>query len=167
MQPKTGLIDYDRLEEMALLFRPKMIIAGTSAYPRLLDYFRFRQVLQVQTGTSGSDRYFRFRHFRFRQILLVQTGTSGSYRYFRFRHFRFRQVLLIEYALCTSSVGSLFVCTCQYSSFVFQIADRCRAYLLADMAHISGLVAAGLVPSPFEFADVVTTSTYKTLRGPK
>ncbi len=48
-----------------------------------------------------------------------------------------------------------------------QIADGCGAVLLADMAHISGLVAAGLVPSPFHFADVVTTSTYKTLRGPK
>lgn len=47
------------------------------------------------------------------------------------------------------------------------IADRANAYLLADMAHISGLVAAGVVPSPFEYADVVTTTTHKSLRGPR
>lgn len=47
------------------------------------------------------------------------------------------------------------------------IADKQKAWLLADMAHISGLVAAGLVPSPFEYADVVTTTTHKSLRGPR
>jgi glycine hydroxymethyltransferase len=47
------------------------------------------------------------------------------------------------------------------------IADKQNAWLLADMAHISGLVAAGLVPSPFEYADVVTTTTHKSLRGPR
>lgn len=47
------------------------------------------------------------------------------------------------------------------------IADQHKAWLLADMAHISGLVAAGLVPSPFEYADVVTTTTHKSLRGPR
>jgi len=48
-----------------------------------------------------------------------------------------------------------------------QIADKCGAYLLADMAHISGLVVGGTIPSPFEFADVVTTTTHKSLRGPR
>jgi glycine/serine hydroxymethyltransferase len=48
-----------------------------------------------------------------------------------------------------------------------QICDKQKAILLADMAHISGLVAAGLIPSPFEFADVVTTTTHKSLRGPR
>lgn len=85
---ETGTIDYDALAEQARLFRPKMIIAGTSAYSRLLDYARFREICNVS-----------------------------------------------------------------------------KSYLLADMAHISGLVAAKVVPSPFEYADVVSTTTHKTLRG--
>ncbi|RZF36159.1 hypothetical protein LSTR_LSTR013383 [Laodelphax striatellus] len=88
LNPETGLIDYDTLHANALLFRPKLIIAGASAYPRLLDYKRYREI-------------------------------------------------------CDDS-GSL---------------------LLADMAHVSGLVAARVIPSPFEYADVVTTTTHKTLRG--
>uniref|UniRef100_A0A0K0CXK5 Serine hydroxymethyltransferase n=1 Tax=Angiostrongylus cantonensis TaxID=6313 RepID=A0A0K0CXK5_ANGCA len=87
---KTGLIDYNRVEENAMLFRPKVLIAGISCYARHLDYARFRN-----------------------------------------------------------------------------IANKCGAYLMADMAHISGLVAAGLIPSPFEYADVVTTTTHKSLRGPR
>ncbi|VDO33473.1 unnamed protein product [Onchocerca flexuosa] len=90
VDPKTGYIDYDQLENTALLFRPGIIIAGISCYSRLLDYSRFRE-----------------------------------------------------------------------------IADKCGAYLLADMAHISGLVAANIIPSPFEYADVVTTTTHKSLRGPR
>lgn len=86
----TGLIDYDKLAENAKLFRPKLIIAGASAYPRHYDYKRMRE-----------------------------------------------------------------------------IADSVNAYLLADMAHISGLIAAGVVPSPFEYADVVTSTTHKALRGPR
>jgi len=86
----TGIIDYDRLEENAMLFRPKILIAGASAYARHYDYARMRK-----------------------------------------------------------------------------IADACGAILLADMAHISGLVAANVVPDPFEFADVVTTTTHKSLRGPR
>ena len=86
----TGLIDYDGLEASAALFRPKLIVAGASAYTRHYDYPRMRA-----------------------------------------------------------------------------IADKHGAWVLADMAHISGLVAAGLVPSPFEYADVVTTTTHKSLRGPR
>uniref|UniRef100_A0A8B9L2V0 Serine hydroxymethyltransferase n=1 Tax=Astyanax mexicanus TaxID=7994 RepID=A0A8B9L2V0_ASTMX len=85
---ETGYIDYDRLEENARLFHPKLIIAGTSCYSRNLDYSRLRK-----------------------------------------------------------------------------IADENGAYLLADMAHISGLVAAGVIPSPFEYCDIVSTTTHKTLRG--
>ncbi|XMA13156.1 hypothetical protein WAI453_005947 [Rhynchosporium graminicola] len=90
LDESTGLIDYVKLEEMAMLYRPKLIIAGTSAYSRLIEYDRMRA-----------------------------------------------------------------------------IADKTGAYLLADMAHISGLVAAKVIPTPFEYADVVTTTTHKSLRGPR
>ncbi|XP_046645304.1 serine hydroxymethyltransferase, mitochondrial-like [Daphnia pulicaria] len=86
----TGLIDYEMLRKTAKLFRPKVIIAGTSAYSRLLDYKTFREV-----------------------------------------------------------------------------CDEVKAHLLADMAHISGLVAGRVIPSPFDYADVVTSTTHKTLRGPR
>ncbi len=86
----TGIIDYDMLEKTAKLFRPKLIVAGASAYSQLYDYKRMREV-----------------------------------------------------------------------------ADKQNAWLLADMAHISGLVAAGVVPSPFDYSDVVTTTTHKSLRGPR
>lgn len=87
---ETGIIDYDTLEANAELYRPKCLVAGTSAYCRLIDYKRMRQ-----------------------------------------------------------------------------IADKVGAYLIVDMAHISGLIAAGVIPSPFEYADVVTTTTHKSLRGPR
>lgn len=90
LNEKTGIIDYDKLRELALLYRPKLIIAGTSAYSRLIDYERFRA-----------------------------------------------------------------------------IADEVGAYLLSDMAHISGLVAADVIPSPFKYSDIVTTTTHKSLRGPR
>lgn len=86
----NGFIDYDALEETAMRERPKMIIAGASAYPRVIDFARFRE-----------------------------------------------------------------------------IADKCGAVFWVDMAHIAGLVAAGLHPSPIPYADVVTTTTHKTLRGPR
>ncbi len=86
----TGLIDYDRVREQALECRPKLIVAGASAYPRVIDFKKFRE-----------------------------------------------------------------------------IADEVGAYLVVDMAHIAGLVAAGLHPSPVPYADVVTTTTHKTLRGPR
>lgn len=90
LDPVTGTVDYDKLQENAKLFLPQMIVAGVSCYSRHLDYKRFRE-----------------------------------------------------------------------------IADENGAYLLADMAHVSGLVAAGLAPSPFEYCDVVTSTTHKTLRGPR
>mmetsp|Transcript_6204 Transcript_6204/g.7105 ORF Transcript_6204/g.7105 Transcript_6204/m.7105 type:complete len:416 (-) Transcript_6204:1107-2354(-) len=90
LDESTGLIDYDTLQANANLFRPKLIIAGASAYSRLIDYGRFRD-----------------------------------------------------------------------------ICDQVGAILLADMAHISGLVSSGVIPSPFEYADVVTTTTHKSLRGPR
>ncbi|KAI9818322.1 MAG: glycine hydroxymethyltransferase shm1 [Thelocarpon impressellum] len=90
LDESTGLIDYDGLERLAMLYRPKILVAGTSAYSRLIDYDRMRA-----------------------------------------------------------------------------IADKVGAYLLSDMAHISGLVAGGVIPSPFPQSDVVTTTTHKSLRGPR
>lgn len=86
----SHLIDYDEVEAIALKERPKMIIAGASAYPRIIDFFKFKE-----------------------------------------------------------------------------IADKTGAILMVDMAHIAGLVASGLHPSPVPYADVVTSTTHKTLRGPR
>lgn len=90
LNEETGIIDYDKMEENAKLFRPKLIVAGASAYSRLYDYGRMRK-----------------------------------------------------------------------------ICDNNGAWLLSDMAHISGLVSAGVVPSPFDHSDIVTTTTHKSLRGPR
>lgn len=90
LNEETGIIDYDTLEKNAQLFRPKVIVAGASAYSRVIDYKRMRQ-----------------------------------------------------------------------------IADKVGAYLLSDMAHISGLVSAGITDSPFPYSDIVTTTTHKSLRGPR
>ena len=87
---ETGRIDYDALRELALEVKPKLIVAGASAYPRIID---------------------------FEKISLI--------------------------------------------------AKECGAYFMVDMAHIAGLVAAGLHPSPVPYADIVTTTTHKTLRGPR
>ncbi|CAK9143972.1 unnamed protein product [Ilex paraguariensis] len=90
LDESTGIVDYDMLEKTANLFRPKLIIAGASAYPRDFDYPRMRK-----------------------------------------------------------------------------IADAVGAFLMMDMAHISGLVAASVVADPFEYCDIVTTTTHKSLRGPR
>ena len=90
LNPETGLLDYDEIRKLALEHKPKILIAGHSAYPRQLDFKKFRE-----------------------------------------------------------------------------IADECGAILLVDMAHFAGLVAGGAHPSPVPYADVVTTTTHKTLRGPR
>ena len=90
VQKDTGLIDYDEVERLAEEYKPRLIIAGGSAYPRQIDFARFRK-----------------------------------------------------------------------------IADKVGAYLMVDMAHFAGLVAGGVHPNPLMWADVVTTTTHKTLRGPR
>ncbi len=90
LHPETGLIDYDQVEALAIEHKPKILVAGFSAYSRIWDWQRFRE-----------------------------------------------------------------------------IADKVGAYLLVDMAHVAGLVAAGLYPNPVPFADVVTSTTHKSLRGPR
>jgi glycine hydroxymethyltransferase len=90
VKPDTGEIDYDEVRALALEHKPRMVIAGFSAYSRVVDWKRFRE-----------------------------------------------------------------------------IADEVGAYLMVDMAHVAGLVAAGLYPNPVPYADVVTSTTHKTLRGPR
>ena len=90
VNPETGLIDYENVEKLALEHKPKILIAGGSAYSRIIDFKKFRE-----------------------------------------------------------------------------IADKVKAYLLVDMAHFSGLVAGGVYPNPIDYADVVTSTTHKVLRGPR
>ena len=90
LNPETEMLDYDTIRKLALENKPKMIVAGASAYSRIIDFKKFRE-----------------------------------------------------------------------------IADESGAYLMVDMAHIAGLVAAGEHPSPMEYADVVTSTTHKTLKGPR
>ncbi|MDZ7924842.1 MAG: serine hydroxymethyltransferase [Marinagarivorans sp.] len=90
LNPETGLIDYDEVERLALEHKPKMVVAGFSAYSQVVDWQRFRD-----------------------------------------------------------------------------IADKVGAYLFVDMAHVAGLVAAGVYPNPVQIADVTTSTTHKTLRGPR
>ena len=90
LDEQTGLLNYETIREKAMACKPKILIAGHSAYPRVLDFVKFRE-----------------------------------------------------------------------------IADACGALLLVDMAHFSGLVAGGAHPSPFPYADIVTTTTHKSLRGPR
>jgi len=90
LDPDTGIVDYEQIAELAREHRPRMIVGGFSAYSRIMDWGRFRE-----------------------------------------------------------------------------IADEVGAYLFVDMAHVAGLIAAGLYPSPVQIADVTTTTTHKTLRGPR
>ncbi len=90
VQPETQTIDYDQIEKLTLEHKPRLIIAGGSAYPRVIDFARFRS-----------------------------------------------------------------------------IADKVGAYLMVDMAHFAGLVAGGVYPSPLSYAHIVTSTTHKTLRGPR
>lgn len=86
----SGLIDYEGMDQKTQDVKPKIVVAGTSAYSRLIDYEKFRTA-----------------------------------------------------------------------------CDKVGAYLMADIAHISGLIAGGVIPSPFSYCDIVTTTTHKTLRGPR
>jgi glycine hydroxymethyltransferase len=131
----TGLIDYDALEATATLFRPKLIIAGASAYPRDFDYKRFRAIAD-KVGAylmvrRAAQRHVPIRAGRGGGVACVGACVRGSIR--------------------ADCIASRRVCMCVQS----------------DMAHISGLVAAGVITSPFEHSDIVTTTTHKSLRGPR
>jgi len=130
-QPATGLIDYDQLEVTARLFRPRLVIAGTSAYARLIDYARMKK---VQGGRLHPTQ---------RELLCL-------------RQLEDSHALLVAVETRTAR---------DPHAPRPQVCEEVKAYLLADMAHISGLVAAKAIPSPFEHADLVTSTTHKTLRG--
>ncbi len=95
VNPETYLIDYDEVEKLALENLPRLIICGASAYPRTIDFKRFREIVDKVNERKTEE-------------------------------------------------------------------EKC--YLMADIAHIAGLVATGLHPSPFPYCDIVTTTTHKTLR---
>lgn len=117
------------MEKSATLFRPKLIVAGASAYARLYDYDRIRKVRCVKC-----EFIIKCWHCFY---------VWGCITNLRERGFK-----------CLSPSK-------------WQVCNKQKAILLADMAHISGLVAAGVIPSPFDYADVVTTTTHKSLRGPR
>ena len=104
VNPNTYLIDYDEVEKLALENLPRLIICGASAYPRQIDFKKFREITDKVNEVKSKNG---------------------------------------------------------------ELSQETKCLLMCDMAHIAGLVAAGLHPSPFPYADVVTTTTHKTLRGPR
>ncbi len=148
------------MEKSAALFRPKLIVAGASAYSRLYDYARVRKVaVQVTNSSLLSFKVKSVWHwYEIRCTDTVHTVVQVIPTVNKANELR-RNVNVMWRRFS----GTLM--DCNFDGI--QICDKQKAILLADMAHISGLVAAGLIPSPFEFADVVTTTTHKSLRGPR
>lgn len=148
VNPKTGYIDYDRLEENARLFHPKLIIAGKGS------------ALKTNRGHSLMLAVPRDLRHPFCWDLVSSPGLSQP-----------QAVPVPPQHPPVSPPRALFPAgvSCYSRNLDYarmrKIADANGAYLMADMAHISGLVAAGVVPSPFEHCDVVSTTTHKTLRG--
>eukprot|EP00441_Pelagodinium_beii_P004819 CAMPEP_0197703078 /NCGR_PEP_ID=MMETSP1338-20131121/125254_1 /TAXON_ID=43686 ORGANISM="Pelagodinium beii, Strain RCC1491" /NCGR_SAMPLE_ID=MMETSP1338 /ASSEMBLY_ACC=CAM_ASM_000754 /LENGTH=521 /DNA_ID=CAMNT_0043286971 /DNA_START=59 /DNA_END=1622 /DNA_ORIENTATION=- len=129
VHPDTGLIDFDELRKTALVFRPAMILCGASAYPRAIDFSKFREIAD-EVGA----------------ILMADIAHLPS---------------------CNDPLGaSAYPRAIDFGKFR-EIADEVGAILMADIAHISGLVATGEHPSPFPHCDIVTTTTHKSLRGPR
>ncbi len=114
---EDGQIDHDELARTAREHRPKLIIAGASAYPRFFDYAKVRVAREHKP-----------------QVIIA--GASAYPRFFEYELFR-------------------------------EVADEIGAYLMADMAHPAGLIAAGIHPSPVPHCHFVSTTTHKTLRGPR
>lgn len=126
-----GYIDYDNVREIALRERPRMIIAGASAYPREINFAQFRAIVDELNETI-------------KQEIDAHWFGSGAHYY---EDEKGNKMSLKEAAN--------------------QDYTRNKCYLMVDMAHIAGLVAAKLHQNPVPYADIVTTTTHKTLRGPR
>ena len=109
-----GLIDYNELKALVFKYQPRLVLAGASAYSRIIDFKRIREIVNEYNQSIG--------------VNLRDDNLSPEDQAYNKEH---------------------------------------RCYMMVDMAHIAGLVAAGLHPSPVPYADIVTTTTHKTLRGPR
>lgn len=109
-----GLIDYDELKELVFKYQPRLVLAGASAYSRIIDFKRIKEIVNEYNQSIG--------------VNLRDDNLSPEEQKHNKEH---------------------------------------KCYMMVDMAHIAGLVAAGLHPSPVPYADIVTTTTHKTLRGPR
>ena len=166
LDPTTGWIDYDKLEEKAGDFRPKMIICGGSAYPRDWDYARLRAIADKVRGFSLRTLHFLFSRFRlFFSIPLLSSSSLFSGALCLFDSLSFLSLSSTPFLS-----PSLSLPLSPILSLSLVLSDRIKqvgALLMCDMAHTSGLIAAGELKQPFEFCDVVTTTTHKSLRGPR
>ncbi|WP_238162341.1 serine hydroxymethyltransferase, partial [Pseudomonas aeruginosa] len=132
-------------ERLAVEHKPKMIVAGFSAYSKTLDFPRFRAI----ADKVGALLFVDMAH-------VAGLVAAGLY-----------ERLAVEHKPKMIVAGfSAYSKTLDFPRFR-AIADKVGALLFVDMAHVAGLVAAGLYPNPIPFADVVTTTTHKTLRGPR
>lgn len=113
VDPETFLLDYNEIEKQALKFMPRLLVVGASAYPRIIDFKRFREIVDKINEKIEKD--------------------------------------IDSYVISDEEKER-------------QWNDR-KCYMMVDMAHIAGLVATGIHPSPFPYADIVTSTTHKTLRG--
>lgn len=111
---KTELIDYDAVRELAIKEKPAIIVAGFTAYPRVVDFKKFREIADAVVYSEAGDNAYL-----------------------------------------------------ESDQKVYTKSARRGAFLMVDMSHFAGLVAGKVYPSPFEYADVVTTTVHKTLRGPR
>ncbi|TEE99670.1 serine hydroxymethyltransferase [Pseudomonas aeruginosa] len=164
----TGLIDYDEVERLAVEHKPKMIVAGFSAYSKTLDFPRFRAIadkvgallfVDIHHLTHGAKVSSSGKLYN-----AVQYGLDTATGLIDYDEV---ERLAVEHKPKMIVAGfSAYSKTLDFPRFR-AIADKVGALLFVDMAHVAGLVAAGLYPNPIPFADVVTTTTHKTLRGPR
>lgn len=126
VNPETYLIDYDEVERLALEHLPRLIICGASAYPRTIDFKKFRKIVD-----------------KVNEII-------------------YATIVYQNEAIPHPEIESGKMTLTELFDKKFQ---EHKCYLMADIAHIAGLVATGLHPSPFPYCDIVTTTTHKTLRN--